>query len=377
MLQWLNRVFGFDTLWRITHDLVATGVVFSRLSVPRYKPISLMTDLSAPRAIGPFQVNPMGFGCMGLSHGYGPATEALQARAVLNSALERGVNFFDTAALYANGANEQLVGEVLGPVRQQIVLASKCGLYHPASGAERRIDGRPESIRASCEASLKRLNTDVIDLFYLHRLDKLVPIEESVGAMADLVQAGKVRALGLSEVSAGTLRKAHAVHPIAAVQSEYSLWTRNPEIAVLNTCQELGAAFVAFSPVARGFLTTRLLDTSKLTNGDIRRQMPRFDVVNYAANLRLLDRYTPLVAEAGCTAAQLALAWLLQKAPHVVAIPGTTNLAHLQENMGALQVPIGPDLLARLERVFDPENVCGPRYSAQQQLEIDTENFDS
>jgi aryl-alcohol dehydrogenase-like predicted oxidoreductase len=315
----------------------------------------------------------MGFGCMGLSHGYGPAVDMPQARAVLQEAVACGVNFFDTAALYGNGANETLVGEVLGPVRHQIVLASKCGLYHPASGAERRIDGRPDSIRASCEASLKRLNTDVIDLFYLHRLDKQVPIEESVGAMADLVQAGKVRALGLSEVSATTLRKAHAVHPIAAVQSEYSLWTRNPELAVLNACQELGAAFVAFSPVGRGYLTTRLLDTSKLTSG----QMPRFDVVNYSANLRLLDRYTPLVAEAGCTAAQLALAWLLQQAPHLVAIPGTTNLAHLHENMGALQVPIGPDLMARLDRVFDPDNVCGPRYSAQQQLEIDTENFDS
>lgn len=336
-----------------------------------------MTSITADRTVGPFQVHPLGLGCMGLSHGYGPAVTPEQSKAVLLEALERGVNFFDTAALYGNGANEALVGEVLGPHRQRFVLASKCGLNHPASGIERRIDGRPESIRASCEASLQRLKTDVIDLFYLHRWDKQVPIEDSVGAMADLVRAGKVRALGLSEVSAPTLRKAHAVHPIAAVQSEYSLWTRNPEIAVLDACRELGVAFVAFSPLGRAYLTTRLLDTSRLHTSDMRRQMPRFDVVNYAANLRLLDRFTPLVAEAGCTAAQLALAWLLHRAPHIVPIPGTTNLAHLQENLAATQVPVGPDLMARLDRLFHPDQISGPRYNAQQTQEVDTENFDS
>ncbi|WP_460507428.1 aldo/keto reductase [Hydrogenophaga soli] len=336
-----------------------------------------MTSISSDRTIGPFRVRPLGLGCMGLSHGYGPACAPDQARAVLTEALERGVNFFDTAALYGNGANETLLGEVLGPLRQQFVLATKCGINHPASGLERRIDGRPESIRASCEASLQRLQTDVIDLFYLHRWDKQVPIEDSVGAMAELVQAGKVRALGLSEVSAATLRKAHAVHPIAAVQSEYSLWTRNPEIAVLEACRELGVALVAFSPLGRAYLTTKLLDTSRLHQTDMRRQMPRFDVLNYAANLRVLDRFTPLVDEAGCTPAQLALAWLLHKAPHTVAIPGTTNLAHLQENLAATQVPIGPDLMARLERVFHPEQICGPRYNPQQTQEVDAENFDS
>jgi aryl-alcohol dehydrogenase-like predicted oxidoreductase len=329
------------------------------------------------RNIGPFTVNAIGLGCMGLSHGYGASASHAQATAVLLDALEQGVDFFDTAPLYGNGENEALVGQVLSAHRNRFVLATKCGLNHPASGAQRRIDGRPEAIRASCEASLTRLQTDVIDLLYLHRWDKQVPIEESVGAMADLVREGKVRALGLSEVSAGTLRRAHAEHPIAAVQSEYSLWTRNPEIAVADACLELGVAFVAFSPLGRGYLTTRLIDTSRLDESDIRRSMPRFDVLNYAANLRLLDRYVPLVQEAGCTAAQLALAWLLHKAPHVVPLPGTSNLAHLHENMLAVQTPIGPDLMKKLDSLFRPDNVCGPRYNATQMQEVDTENFDS
>lgn len=327
------------------------------------------------RAIGEFTVQAIGLGCMGLSHGYGPAASESQAAALLLDAVDQGVDFFDTAALYGNGTNEALVGRVLAPHRRRIVLATKCGLNHPDTGLARRIDGRPETIRASCEASLMRLGVDVIDLFYLHRLDREVPIEDSVGAMADLVQAGKVRAIGLSEVSATTLRRAHAVHPVAAVQSEYSLWTRNPEIAVLDACRELGVAFVAFSPLGRAYLSTKLIDTSRLAESDMRRSMPRFDVMNYAANLRLLDRFVPLVEEAGCTAAQLALAWLLNRAPNIVPIPGTTNLAHLHENMGALQVPMGPDMMAKLSRLFDPNAVSGPRYNTKTQAEIDTENF--
>ncbi len=327
------------------------------------------------RVIGEFKVNPLGLGCMGLSHGYGPAASEAQATALLLDALDLGVNFFDTAALYGNGANEALLGRVLGAHRQRFVLASKCGLNHPDTGLARRIDGRPESIRASCEASLTRLGTDVIDLFYLHRLDREVPIEDSVGAMADLVRTGKVRAIGLSEVSATTVRRAHAVHPVAAVQSEFSLWTRNPEIAVLDTCADLGVAFVAFSPLGRAYLSTKLIDTSRLAEGDMRRTMPRFDVMNYAANLRLLDRFVPLVEEAGCTAAQLALAWLLHRAPHIVPIPGTTNLAHLHENMATLNVPMGPDMMAKLTRLFDPDAVSGPRYNTKAQAEIDTEKF--
>jgi aryl-alcohol dehydrogenase-like predicted oxidoreductase len=280
-----------------------------------------------------------------------------------------------TAALYGNGANEALVGRVLGPHRQRFVLASKCGLNHPDTGLPRRIDGRPETIRASCEASLTRLGTDVIDLFYLHRLDREVPIEDSVGALADLVRAGTVRAIGLSEVSATTLRRAHAVHPVAAVQSEYSLWTRNPEIAVLDACRELGVAFVAFSPLGRGYLSNRLRGHWVLDAGDIRRGMPRFEAANYAANLQLLDRFVGLANEMGCSAAQLALAWLLHRAPHTVPIPGTTNLAHLHENMGALNVPMSPDIMAKLNQLFEPDAVSGPRYNPKTQAEIDTENF--
>lgn len=329
------------------------------------------------RRIGPWVVQPIGLGCMGLSHGYGPAVAADQAASVLDEALDRGVNFFDTAALYGNGANETLLGRWMGGRRNQLVLATKCGLNHPQAQAQRRIDGRPEAIRASCEASLQRLGTDVIDLLYLHRLDRSVPIEESVGAMGDLIRAGKVRAIGLSEVSASTLRRAHAEHPVAAVQSEYSLWTRNPEIAVLSACESLGIALVAFSPLARAYLTAKLLDPSRLTEGDIRRSMPRFDLMNYAANLRLLDRLLPLAEEAVCSPAQLALAWLLHKSPCVVPIPGTTNPAHLVDNLGAQGVVLGPSLMARVERLFNPEAVCGPRYNAANSTEVDTENFDS
>lgn len=324
------------------------------------------------RTIGPFQVSPIGLGCMNLSHAYGvpPGPEA--GAAVLLKALDAGVDFFDTAALYGFGANESLLGRVLAPHRARFVLASKCGM-HGVDG-KRVIDGRPESIRASVEASLTRLNTEVIDLLYLHRWDKQVPIEDSVGAMAGLVAAGKVRALGLSEVSADTLRKAHAVHPIAALQTEYSLWTRNPEIAVLAACRELGVAFVAFSPLARGFLCAPL-DVSTLDDKDIRRSMPRFFPDNYAANLRLFDAYAALAQEAGCTPSQLALAWLLAKGEDIVPIPGTTSVAHLEENLGAAQVRLSPALMARVDALINQATVTGTRYNAPTQTEIDTEEF--
>jgi hypothetical protein len=277
--------------------------------------------------------------------------------------------------LYGNGANESLIGPLLKPVRQRIVLASKCGINHPASGEARRIDGRPASIKASCEASLRRLQTDVIDLFYLHRWDKDVPIEDSVGALADLVQQGKIRTLGLSEVSAQTLRRAHAVHPIAAVQTEYSLWTRNPEIAVLQTCAELGVSFVAFSPLARAFLTDTLHDPSQLHASDIRRQMPRFDAVHYPQNLALLSGLKRWAAALNCTPSQLALAWVLQRSPITIAIPGTTKVDHLQENLGAAQVVLTPAVMSALEALFAPNAIAGPRYNAINSAEVDTENF--
>jgi aryl-alcohol dehydrogenase-like predicted oxidoreductase len=244
----------------------------------------------ATRALGPFQVAPIGLGCMNLSHAYGKPPDAAQAERLLLQALDSGVTLFDTAALYGFGANETLVGRVLGPHRSRFTLASKCGMQGVSfpDGVKRVIDGRPATIKATCEDSLRRLQTDVIDLYYLHRWDKQVPIEESVGALADLVREGKVRSIGLSEISAATLRRAHAVHPIAALQTEYSLWTRNPELGVLDACTELGVAFVAFSPLGRGFLTGALTEVDTLDAKDIRRSMPRFAPAAYATNLGLL-----------------------------------------------------------------------------------------
>jgi aryl-alcohol dehydrogenase-like predicted oxidoreductase len=239
----------------------------------------------------------------------------------------------------------------------------------------RVIDGRPDTIRKTCEDSLRRLQTDVIDLYYLHRWDKKVPVEDSVGALSDLVRRGHIRSIGLSEVSATTLRKAHAVHPIAAVQTEYSLWTRNPEIAVLDACRELGAAFVAFSPVARGFLCGALTDVGTLDAKDIRRGMPRFSPENYAANLTLLPGYTAIANEVGCTPAQLALAWLLHKAPHIIPIPGTTSVAHLKDDLGAVAIHLGADVMARLEALINQQTVVGSRYNAQANSEVDTETY--
>lgn len=314
---------------------------------------------------------------MNLSHAYGTPPSAEQGERVLLAALDAGVTLFDTAALYGFGANETLVGKVLSRHRSRFTLASKGGMagVQFEDGVKRVIDGRPEAIRKNCEDSLQRLQTDVIDLYYLHRWDKKVPIEDSVGAMAELVRAGKVRSIGLSEVSAATLRRAHAVHPIAAVQTEYSLWTRNPEIAVLDACRELGAAFVAFSPVARGFLCDALHDVSTLDAKDIRKAMPRFSPENYAANLKLLAPYKALAQEASCTPAQLALAWLLHKAPHIVPIPGTTSVEHLHDNLGALNVRLDAGLLARLEALINQRTVTGHRYSAQSASEVDTEEF--
>ncbi len=325
------------------------------------------------RRIGDLEVSAIGLGCMNVSHAYGKPPAKADATKLLLAALDEGVTLFDTAALYGFGANESLVGEVLSPHRDRFVLASKCGM-HGLDG-RRVIDGRPETIKWSVEQSLQRLRTDRIDLLYLHRWDKQVPIEDSVGAMADLVRAGTVRHLGLSEVSATTLRKAHAVHPIAAVQTEYSLWTRNPEIAVLRACRDIGAAFVAFSPLARAYLTGKLRDVSRFEPKDIRRGMPRFEPANYAANLKLMIGFEALAREAGCTPAQLALAWLLTRGPHVIPIPGTTRVDHLRENLGALQVRLEPALIDLVDVLINQRTVHGPRYNATTQTEIDTEQF--
>ncbi len=338
-----------------------------------------MPDVTLPqRTIAPFSVGSIALGCMGLSHGYGQCADAAQTKTLLHAALDAGVTLFDTAALYGFGANESLVGPVLKPHRQHITLASKGGLAgEPGEeGVLRRMmDGRPEAIRRHCEASLKRLGTDVIDLYYLHRWDRRVPIEESVGAMARLKEEGKIRALGLSEVGAATLRRAHREHPIAALQSEYSLWSRNAELGTLAACRELGVAYVAFSALGRGFLTGAMAGVDGLDSADLRVKMPRFAPEVFARNHRLLAPLQTVAERLGCTRAQLALAWLLHQGEHVVALPGTTRVAHLQENLGAAAIALDPVTLDELGTLFAPERIEGDRYALGGQREVDTEKF--
>ena len=330
------------------------------------------------RKLGQFQVSEIGLGCMNLSHAYGGLVSEAQAERVLLTALDAGVTFFDTAALYGFSANETLVGKVLKSHRQKFTLASKCGMTGVDVNGDgklvRVIDGRPETIRKTCEDALKRLQSDVIDLYYLHRWDKKVPIEDSVGALSDLVRQGKIQSIGLSEISASTLRKAHAVYPITAVQTEYSLWTRNPEIAVLKACEELGTTFVAFSPVARGFLCGPL-DIESFDAKDIRKSMPRFTLENYAANFKLFAPYQNLANEVSCSPAQLALAWLLHKAPHIIPIPGTTSVSHLLDDVGAADLKLNAELIGKLDALINEKTVQGNRYSAQANFEVDTEVF--
>ena len=342
-------------------------------------PTNPQTSPQSIRRIGPFSVSAIGLGCMNLSHAYGAPPLAADAERLLLRAIDLGVTLFDSAALYGFGANETLLGRVLKPHRHQITLCSKGGMAGVQfdDGLRRVIDGRPKAIRRNCEDSLRRLGTDVIDLYYLHRWDRRLAIEESVGEMARLKAEGKVRALGLSEVSAATLRRAHAEHPIAALQTEYSLCTRNPEIAVLDACRALGVAFVAFSPLARGFLTGALRDVAALDAKDIRRSMPRFDAENHNANLRLLASFADIADRQGCSPAQLALAWLLAQAEQMIAIPGTTHLAHLAENCAAASVQLDPATRAAVQALINQRTVVGARYNAATQAEVDTEQFEA
>jgi len=331
------------------------------------------------RALGPFQVSPIGLGCMNICHAYGNPPPPEEAERLLLTALDAGVTHFDTAALYGFGLSEKMVGKALSAHRSRFTLASKCGMQGVDVKGDgslvRVIDGRPATLRQTCEDALRRLQTDVIDLYYLHRWDKKVPIEDSVGGLSDLIRAGKIRSIGLSEVSASTLRKAHAVHPIAAVQTEYSLWTRNPEIAVLDACRELGTAFVAFSPVARGFLAGKPIDIAQLDAKDIRRSMPRFNAENFPRNQQLLPPYLALAQELGCSPSQLAIAWLLHKAPHIVPIPGTTSIEHLHDDLGAMDVKLNAQHMQQLEAMIGQHNVVGNRYNDQANSEVDTEVF--
>lgn len=329
--------------------------------------------MSPFRKLGPYDVSAVGFGCMNLSHGYGPAQPRETAERVIRRALDLGVTHFDTAALYGFGVNEELVGSILGKRPDHVIVASKCGLF--GREGKRVMDGRPEAIRSVCEQSLRSLKTDRIDLYYLHRWEKRIPIEESVAALADLVREGKVRAIGLSEVGAATLRRAHAVHPIAALQSEYSLWTRNPEIAVLEECRRIGAALVAFSPLGRGILTGALPHPSTFAAGDLRLGMPRFQGPNFDANVDLLAPMAEIAASIGCTRAQLALAWVLSRAPHTLVIPGTTQEAHLVDNCGADAIRLDDATLVRLDELMPPGRALGARYPPATQVENDTEEI--
>ncbi|MDX1292183.1 MAG: aldo/keto reductase [Hyphomonas sp.] len=330
--------------------------------------------MTARRRIGDRDVFPVGLGCMNITHAYGPPMDEQDAMALLVRALDIGYDFLDTATLYGFGRSEELIGRALKTRRDSYFLASKCVLGF--KDGQRVLDARPESIKAACEASLKRLQTDVIDLYYMHRPDPNVPLEDSVGALADLVQEGKIRMIGLSEMSAADLRRAHAVHPIAAMQSEYSLWVRNPEIAIKAACEELGVALVAFSPVGRGFLADPPVDPAKFHEADLRASIfPRFKPENFARNLPLLDAARACAKEAGCSVAQLALAWTLAKGDNILPIPGTTNLAHLEENWQAGNIQLAEDIVACLDAAFLPEKAVGPRYNRLGQSVVTTEMY--
>lgn len=326
-----------------------------------------------PRMIGSFSVSPVGLGCMNVVHGYGPAVERDYAIRLLRRALDLGCTHFDTAALYGLGKSEELIRDAIMERRGEFMLASKCGIVVDEKG--RRLDGTPAGVRKVCEDSLRRLGAETIDLYYLHRKDPRVPIEESVGALGDLVREGKIRSVGLSEVSGETLRRACREFPVAAVQNEYSLWTRNPEIGLIDACRDNGTTLVAFSPLARAFLTGKLRDVGALTKGDMRLSMPRFGGENWQRNLRLLDEYIEIARDADCSPAQLALAWVLAQGEDVVVIPGTSNISHLEENMEAAQVSLSAAQLARLDEIINQNTVSGPRYSPAMQADVDTEDF--
>lgn len=319
------------------------------------------------------QLNPFGLGCMGLTHGYGVPPAPEDAAKVLEAALDLGVEHFDTANIYGAGRCETLIGNTLSHRRSEFFLASKTGIMF--DGPKRGTNCHPDAVLKSLDESLARLKTDHLDLFYLHRFDRDVPIADSVGALVRAKEAGKILSYGVSEWSAEHIREAHAVHPMAAVQTEYSLWTRNVEIAVLDTCKELGIAFVAFSPLARGVLANGLRDTSTLLEGDIRYPHPRFNAENWPKNLALVDRFNAIAVREGVTPAQLSLAWVLSRGDNVHVIPGTTSIAHLQENLARLDWQPDPALLDEVGALINQQTVSGTRYPAPMQSTIDTEEF--
>ena len=325
------------------------------------------------RSLGGRMVNPVGLGCMSLSWAYGIPPSEEVAVELLGRALDLGYDHLDTANIYGLGHNETLLGKAISGRRNEFFLATKMGII--VDGARRGIDCSPAAIRRCIDESLTRLQTDHIDLYYMHRPDRAVPIEESMGAMAELVAAGKISHVGLSEMSADTLRRAHAVHPVAAMQTEYSLWTRNPEIAVLDACAELGTTFVAFSPVGRGVLANGVRNVADLPENDFRRTMPRFDAENWPKNLALIDQFDALAAEAGVTPAQLSLAWVLSRGNHIVTIPGTGSIAHMEANIARWDWELPAELAVRLDALINQQIVAGTRYSAPMQASVTTEEF--
>ena len=333
-----------------------------------------MSSQLSLRKLGPYTVTSIGLGCMNLSHAYGVPPSEEDANSILQEAFDLGITHFDSAALYGLGHNETLLGKhFLKKYRQHITLISKGGVG-PADG-KRVIDSRPESLRRDIEGSLKRLQTDVIDLYYLHRWDKKVPIEDAIGTLGDFVKEGKVRAIGASEISATTLIKAHKTYPISALQTEYSMWSRNPEIALLKTCRELGISFVAFSPLARGYFSQDPLAIDQLLEKDIRRAMPRFQNENYEKNIPFYNALKKVAKDHQCTLPQLALAWLLHLGDDILVIPGTSKIAHLRENVAADKIHLSKDALEEITRILNTIPVHGNRYNSVSQSEVDTEQF--
>jgi len=318
---------------------------------------------------GNFEVSAIGLGCMGMSFGYGPAAEKKEMISLIRSAVERGVTFFDTAEVYGPFTNEELVGEALAPLRDQVVIATKFGFKPDPNGGPRwsGLDSRPEHIKEVAEASLKRLKTNAIDLFYQHRVDPNVPIEDVAGAVKDLIQQGKVKHFGLSEASVQTIRRAHAVQPVAALQSEYSLWWREPEAEVIPTLEELGIGFVPFSPLGKGFLTGKISEDTQFDKTDFRNIVPRFTAENRKTNQAFVDLIGKFARQKKATPAQIALAWLLAQKPWIVPIPGTTKLHRLEENMGAAAVELTPEDLRQLETAASKIAVQGARYPEELQ----------
>ena len=326
------------------------------------------------RSLGPFTVSAIGLGAMNISGGYGPRLSDIDGQQLLLKALDYGYDFFDTASLYGMGHNEEQVGKALANHRNQITLASKCGIKTNSEG-QSVSNGRPEVLIQTCEESLQRLQTDVIDLYYLHRIDADVPVEESVGALSRLVEQGKIRTIGLSEISSDSLQRAHSTHPITAVQSEYSLWSRTPERKILTTCRELDIAFVAFSPLGRQFLTGKSTDCDSIDESNYRATIarPRFEPENFTKNSKLLVPFAEIAQDQGCTMAQLALAWLLAKGEDIIPIPGTSNLNHLQENAKAGDLQLSVEIVSSLDSLINDETIVGARYNDFLMSTVDSE----